>query len=123
VLDSLFGSLDVEERVAAEHGATLRGWDGRPESLADADVVAHIRTRIGADLIGAMPRCSVIARFGTGLDTVDLDAAEAAGISVVGVRDYCVPELATHTLALAFALTRRLADMSGALDLSWQEIA
>ena len=123
VLDSLFDSLDVEERVAAQHGATLHRWDGTPESLADADVVAHIRTRIGADLIAAMPRCSVIARFGTGLDTVDLDAAEAAGISVVGVRDYCVPELATHTLALAFALVRRLADLSGELDLSWQEIA
>jgi len=123
VLDSLFDSLDVEERAAAEHGATLERWDGTRESLADADVVAHIRTRIGADLIAAMPRCSVIARFGTGLDTVDLDAAEAAGISVVGVRDYCVPELTTHTLALAFALARRLPDMSGELDLGWQEIA
>jgi D-3-phosphoglycerate dehydrogenase len=123
VLDSLFDSLDIEQRVAADRGATLGRWDGTPEDLADADVVAHVRTRIDADFIAAMPRCSVIARFGTGRDTVDLDAARKAGITVVTVRDYCVPELPAHTLALALTLARRLAVTSGELDRSWQEIA
>jgi D-3-phosphoglycerate dehydrogenase len=123
VLDSLFDSLDVEEGVAAERDAVLERWDGTLQGLADADVVAHVRTRIDAGLIAAMPRCRVIARFGTGVDTVDLGAAEKAGIAVVTIRDYCVPELPAHTLALAFSLARRLADTGGQLDLTWQEVA
>jgi D-3-phosphoglycerate dehydrogenase len=65
----------------------------------------------------------VIARFGTGLDTVDLDAAAAAGIAVVGVRDYCLPELTAQTLAIGFALLRRLGETAGRLDATWSTVA
>ncbi len=122
VLDSLFESLDVEEEVAARYGARVVRLRDHPELLAAADVVAHVRTRIDAELIKAMPSCRVIARFGTGLDTVDLDAAGRAGIRVVGVRDYCIPELTAHTLALAFALARRLRTLDG-LEASWDDVA
>jgi len=96
VLDSLFESLDLEREVAVQGGATLEGWDGEPASLAEADVVVHVRTRVDASLISSLHRCKVIARFGTGLDSVDSDAAQAAGIDVLGVRDYCLPELCTR---------------------------
>ena len=123
VLDSLFASLDVEEQAAREAGASLERWNGDPGSLADAEVVAHVRTRVDAGLLAAMPRCRVVSRFGSGIDTVDLAAAEAAGVEVVTVRDYCVPELTTHTLALAFALVRRLGETAGRLDASWDVVA
>jgi D-3-phosphoglycerate dehydrogenase / 2-oxoglutarate reductase len=123
VLDSLFDSLEIERDAAQSRSATIERWDGDPRSLAGADVVAHVRTRIDAQLIAAMPRCRVITRFGTGLDTVDLDAAAAAGIQVLKVRDYCVPELPTHTLALAFALVRRLAETTRVPGASWDEVA
>ena len=122
VLDSLFDSLDVEEEAAHSGSATIERWDGDLRSLAPADVVAHVRTRVDRELISALPRCRVITRFGTGIDTVDKAAAEAAGIAVLSVRDYCIPELPTHTLALAFALVRRLAETAGA-DSSWDEVA
>ena len=122
VLDSLFASLELEQEVADRRSATLERWDGDPRSLADADVVAHVRTRVDAELIAAMQRCRVITRFGTGLDTVDVAAAAAAGIDVLTVRDYCVPELPTHTLALAFALERRLAEISAQPRASWDEV-
>jgi D-3-phosphoglycerate dehydrogenase len=123
VLDSLFASLDLERDTAAARGATTELWDGRPSSLADAEIVAHVRTRIDSKLIAAMPCCRVIARFGTGVDTVDVAAAEAAGIEVVTVRDYCIPELPSHSIALAFALTRRLSETAGDLDASWTDVA
>jgi phosphoglycerate dehydrogenase-like enzyme len=123
VLDSLFDSLELEQRAAAERSATLQRWDGDPTSLAEADVVAHVRTRIDADLIAAMQSCRVITRFGTGVDTVDLAAAATAGIAVVTVHGYCVPELPAHTLALALTLVRRLSATIGAVDASWQTIA
>jgi D-3-phosphoglycerate dehydrogenase / 2-oxoglutarate reductase len=123
VLDSLFASLDLEEKAARERGAALVRWDGDRHSLADADVVAHVRTRVDAELLAAMPRCRVVTRFGSGVDTVERSAAEAAGVRVVTVRDYCVPELTTHTLALAFSLVRRLAETAVRLDSSWGEVA
>jgi D-3-phosphoglycerate dehydrogenase / 2-oxoglutarate reductase len=122
VLDSLFADLHVETETAAAQGAWLARWDGSDAGLAGADVVLHVRTRVDAALIAALPRCRAIGRFGTGLDTVDREAARAAGIAVVGVRDYCVPELPTHTLALAFALHRRLREIAGS-NRSWEEVA
>jgi D-3-phosphoglycerate dehydrogenase len=123
VLDSLFRTLDVETEAAAALGDTVEAWTGDPAQLARADVVAHVRTRVDAELISALRGCRVIVRFGTGLDTVDLEAAENAGISVLGVRDYCLPELASHTLLLAFALLRRLGETAGRLDVSWDGLA
>jgi D-3-phosphoglycerate dehydrogenase / 2-oxoglutarate reductase len=123
VLDSLFDSLDIEGEAAAAKGATIERWSGDPGSLGVADVVAHVRTPVDGALIASMKRCRVITRFGTGTDTVDLDAAEAAGITVVTVRDYCIPELCTHTLGLAFTLTRRLRETTDNLDASWRTVA
>lgn len=123
VLDSLFESLDVEREAAHTRSATIERWDADPRSLASADVVAHVRTHVDAQLISSMPRCRVITRFGTGVDTVDRAAAERAGITVLSVRDYCIPELPTHTLALAFALVRRLTETAGAVDTGWDEVA
>src|SRR5262249_38037576 len=120
VLDSLFESLDVEREVAARYGARIVRLQDDPALLPAADVVAHVRTRIDAGLIDAMPACRVIARFGTGLDTVDLEAAGRAGIAVVGVRDYCIPELTSHTLGLAFTLTRRIRELDG-VEAGWDE--
>jgi D-3-phosphoglycerate dehydrogenase len=123
VLDSLFDSLDVESQAAAESGDDVAAWDGDLRTLTDADVVAHVRTSVDAELIASLTSCRVIARFGTGLDTVDLQAAAAAGIEVVGVRDYCLTELAAQTLALTFALLRRLGETAGELDATWSDVA
>ncbi len=123
VLDSLFETLDVEREAAAALESTVEAWTGDLGQLARADVIAHVRTRIDAELISAMRSCRVITRFGTGLDTVDMEAAGNAGISVVGVRDYCLSELSSHTLLLAFALLRRLGETAGRLDASWDRVA
>jgi phosphoglycerate dehydrogenase-like enzyme len=126
VLDGLFDDLDVETAVAASRGWSVGRWNGAEPQLRAAEVVLHVRTRVDRALIGRMPACRVVARFGTGLDTVDHAAAAERGIRVVGVRDYCIPELASLTLGLAFALDRRVDGVRiGVLgaDDSWQDVA
>ena len=59
-------------------------------------------------VIQALSRCKVIARYGTGLDNISLEAAEAAEIPVEGVHDYCTQEVADHTLALLLAWNRKI---------------
>ena len=126
LLDGLFDDIDVEAAAAAGAGWSVLRWDGSDAALKDAEAVLHVRTSVDRALIGKMPACRVIGRFGTGLDSVDRAAAAERGIAVVGVRDYCIPELASHTLGLAFALDRRIdaaRDGRTTTDDSWQDVA
>jgi len=113
VIDSLQPDIEIETEVAAAHGARLRRWDGSPSQLAEADFVLHVRTRLDAEFLAALTRCRVIGRFGTGLDSVDLEAARNLGMDVVGVPDYATEQVAQHALALALAVGRGLGSLGG----------
>lgn len=125
VLDSLFDDLEVERLVASARGWEILRWDGSPAQLAQADAVVHVRTRVDRVLIAQLTHCRVIGRFGVGLDSVDQAAAAERSMVVVNVRDYCLPEMTAHTLALAFALERRLTGWRNEdwLDIDWQTFA
>lgn len=125
VLDGLFDDLDVERSVASARGWEIVRWDGSAAPLAQADAVVHVRTRVDRTLIAQLTRSRVIGRFGVGLDSVDQPAAAQHGMAVVNVRDYCVPEMTAHTLALAFGLERRLSGWRNEnwLDTDWQTFA
>lgn len=121
-LDTLLEDVDVETGTAEDLGWQLRRWDRGATDLGSADAVVHVRTRIDGQLIGRLTSCTVIGRFGTGLDSVDLQAAAAAGITLVNVRDYCTAELAAHTVGLALTLFLRLGprhDNAAGQALSW----
>jgi D-3-phosphoglycerate dehydrogenase len=55
-----------------------------------------------------MRRARVIVRYGIGVDNVDLEAARAKGIPVCNVPDYCIDEVADHTLAFILGATRQV---------------
>jgi D-3-phosphoglycerate dehydrogenase / 2-oxoglutarate reductase len=59
-------------------------------------------------VIARLERCRAIARYGVGVDTIDVGAATARGILVSNVPDYCVEEVALHTIALLLAAHRRV---------------
>lgn len=48
----------------------------------------------------------IVARYGIGVDNVDLDTATRLGVQVTNVPDYCLDEVADHTLALLLAGAR-----------------
>ena len=56
-----------------------------------------------------MPNCKIIARYGIGVDTIDLDAATEAGIIVTNNPTYCVEEVAEHTVAMLMTMGRKIA--------------
>jgi D-3-phosphoglycerate dehydrogenase len=49
-----------------------------------------------------------VARYGVGLDNIDVDRATELGIVVTIVPDYCFDEVSEHALALTFALARKI---------------
>lgn len=113
VTDYAFPSLEVEEEVLAPLGCAVVGAQCRtPEELkrlvADADCVLTQFARVDADVIAAMQKARAIVRYGIGVDNVDLKAAAAKGIPVCNVPDYCVDEVADHTLAFILALARQV---------------
>ena len=84
--------------------------------LAAADaLIVRSGVRVDAAIIAAGHRLAVIGRAGTGLDNIDLDAAGAAGISVVNAPAANTTAAAEHALALMFALARHVPEADASL--------
>lgn len=110
--DQVFPDVAIERSLLAEVDAELViPGDDRAAVLAaaaDADAVLTTYFPIGAEDIARLRRPRIIARYGIGVDNIDVAAARAAGIVVTNVPDYSVEEVAVHTLALLLAAVRRL---------------
>jgi D-3-phosphoglycerate dehydrogenase len=74
----------------------------------DVDALLVQWAPITRRVISQLRNCSVIVRYGIGVDNIDLEAAKDYQIPVCNVPDYCVEEVASHTIALSLALQRRL---------------
>jgi D-3-phosphoglycerate dehydrogenase len=114
IVGANFRSLDPECEVLAAAGVTIVDGCGlSPEDALvlcrDADAVISDYFDWSARAIGGLRRCRVICQYGAGLDQIDIPAATAAGILVTHTPDYCVEELAEHTLALIFSVARNIA--------------
>ncbi len=59
-------------------------------------------------MIRQMTLCRIIARFGIGVDNVDIPVATSQGIVVTRVPDYCLDEVSEHAMALLLALARKI---------------
>jgi D-3-phosphoglycerate dehydrogenase len=108
-----YGDVSSETEILEAAGAQVIALQAKTEAdLAEAalDCFGMINqyARIGAETIARMQKCKVIARYGVGVDIVDVDAASEKGILVTNVRDYCTEEVADHAVALWLALARKL---------------
>ncbi len=104
VADDLPASaLDV---FRSETAWTVDARSGRPPAtlaadLADADaLLVRSATKVDATLLDAAPQLRIVARAGTGVDNVDVDAASARGILVVNSPGANSISVAEHTWAL-----------------------
>lgn len=111
VTDQVFPDVETERALLADIGAELTvatgDRDAVLEQAAEADALLNTYMPVDADAVGRLKRCRIIARYGIGVDNVDLDAARQAGIAVTNVPDYCVEEVATHALGFILALVRK----------------
>jgi len=89
--------------------ASLSTPEETAEATRDAAAVMVAQNPLTAAHIEALgPAVRLIARTGSGLDAIDLAAAERRGLTVYHVPDYCTAEVATHAVALILAVQRRL---------------
>jgi D-3-phosphoglycerate dehydrogenase len=110
------GAFGDSEKLEAHFGdqAVLRFCDiSTPEAIeaatADASGIVVTLQPLRQGEIAALGKdVKVIGRAGVGLDSIDLDAAAAAGVSVINQPAYGATEVASHAIAMMLAIQRKL---------------
>lgn len=114
IADYDYGNVDIERAIIEGAGfklvaAQCKSQDDVIDIARDAHAVIAQYAHVGAKAINAFTRCRVIARYGTGVDIVDVDAATRRNILVTNVpHDWCENEVADHAMALLLAIARKL---------------
>jgi D-3-phosphoglycerate dehydrogenase len=125
--DYVWESLDVEKKLLDGLAELVPLKTKKPEEfISEAqDCDALLNTYAGpitAEVMASMPKCRIIARYGIGVDTIDLDAATRAGIIVTNNPTYCIDEVAEHTMALVLACARKVPLYDGLVRSSRWEV-
>ncbi len=113
ITDYVFPNLDPEHAVLGRMNAELRPAQCRTAEevfahVQGADAVLVCYAPVPGEVVRSLTGCRIIARYGIGVDNVDVPAATAAGILVTNVPDYCVDEVSDHSLALMLGLARKV---------------
>ena len=113
VTDYVWPSVEPERAVLAKADAEIvvapDGYEDTLVSLAaDVDGILTCFAKVTDRVVRAAERCTVIGRYGVGVDNINVDTATELGIAVTYVPDYCVDEVADHVVALLLAWNRRI---------------
>lgn len=120
ITDQNFGDgAELERRAVEAAGGELVVEACRSEEDVAAAFEAHRPDAvlvqfapIGKVALRAANGVAGIVRYGVGVDNIDTRAAAARGIVVERVPDYCIAEVAEHTLGLLLAVERGLVDLA-----------
>ncbi len=107
--------LSVEQSILGpDIELVRRSWGSNEELLIsacrDADVVLTDYAPLTRMVIEQLQWCQLISVAATGYNSVDLEAAADANISVCAIEEYCTEEVADHVILLMLALCRRLVE-------------
>jgi D-3-phosphoglycerate dehydrogenase len=114
IADYDYGDVDIERAIIEQAGFQLVPAQCKTEEEVievghDAGAVVAQYAPISARVIAELPLCRVIARYGSGVDIVDVDAATRHNVLVTNVpSDWCEDEVADHAMALLLAVARKV---------------
>lgn len=111
--DSIFKDQQIERDMLQKIDAGLvvaRNSDEKTLAglAGDVDGILVTYARVTRVVIEAAGKCKIIVRTGIGLDNIDIAAATAKKIMVANVPDYCIVEVADHTIALMLNCLRKI---------------
>ncbi len=128
ITDSDLPSQGAEERLLEAAGLRVRREACRTEEdviarCADATALIVQWAPITARVLDALPSIRFISRLGIGVDMVDLAAAGRRGVAVANTPDYCIEEVACHTLALILDRARGIVELDRSVtDGRWEPV-
>jgi D-3-phosphoglycerate dehydrogenase / 2-oxoglutarate reductase len=113
ITDCDHGSIEIEKEVLDRIGAKITLAQVKSEEdlvrvCGRADGILNQYAPLTRAVMEHLPKCKVMAKYGVGVDTVDLRAATDFGIIVTNVPDYCLDEVADHTISLMLTLARKI---------------
>jgi D-3-phosphoglycerate dehydrogenase len=110
-----YESYRIEKEILEPLGAELvlasRDCTTEDEVIAaasDADAIFVREAPLSRRVLDSLPRCRIVARYGVGVDNIDLQYARKKGIYVANVPGYGTEEVSDHAVALLLACIRRL---------------
>ncbi|MCM3790109.1 C-terminal binding protein [Domibacillus indicus] len=113
--DYEFAHLEYEEQVFNESGLDIefikkqcKTEEDVIEHAKEADALLNQYAPISKRVIDSLERTKVISRYGVGVNTIDIDAAQAKNITVANVPDYGMEEVSNHALALLLSWARKV---------------
>ena len=111
--DRAWQDSDIERTILADAGAELIEATATDETTLaelarDVDAIGTSWACVTECVIRSCTKCRIIARFGIGLDNIDVRVATELGIPVTNCPDYCVSEVSDHALGLLLACARRI---------------
>lgn len=130
-------AIEPREALITDAGDVLAPMVHQLESAAvkvqvadtsmETDEIVHRAGQVPVIVIGGMHfgepeisrlrKTALMIRAGVGYDVIDVDAATAAGVWVANVPDFCVEEVADHTMLLMLGALRRLPESMN----TWRE--
>ena len=99
--DERFRVVQVDDSADSEFSEALAAADG---------LIVRSTTQVGAQLLSAAPKLTVVGRAGVGVDNIDLRAAAERGIAVLNAPAGNTVSTAELTMALILAMVRRVAE-------------
>jgi len=117
VTDYVFPDLETEKQELKKINAELvesKGSDEESiiEAAKDADAILNCYAELTSKVIESLEKCQIIARYGIGVNNVNMSTATKKGIIVTNVPDYCIEEVSDHALALILACTRKICQLN-----------
>lgn len=104
---------------AAGHEVVVSGKDGvltKDELIAalkehdPGAVLCLLTDKIDGAVLDAAPKAKIFANYAVGFDNVDLKTAENRGVAITNTPGVLTDSVAEHTVALIFAITKRIAE-------------
>lgn len=113
ITDNIFKSLDEFHDELSPLDVTFEVAPSTDEATlarlaGSAAAIIVVYAKITEPIISAAFKagCRIISRCGIGFDNIDVEAATKHGIQVTYVPDYCLDEVADHTIMLLLASAR-----------------
>jgi len=120
ITDADFKDFDIERKELEKINASLsvcqcKSEDELIEATKDADGLIVQYANMNRNVIKSLKKCKVIARYGIGVDTLDVQAATEHNICIVNVQEYCLDEVSNHAITLALACMRKVVLLNNAV--------
>ncbi len=113
ITDYAWPDLEIEKEVLSAVGGEImvagEGTPGEIIALApQADAILTCWKDVPAEALEIAPNCSVVSRYGIGLDNIPIGRATELGMLVTNVPDFCLEEVSDHVMTLLLATARQL---------------